>query len=227
MFGGDPEDFPAYHLSRLIHGIAGNHGPSARESAGAPIELIGVAGHHIDVADIDTDLSRGNLSKAGEMTLALGADAGRNAHLPICLNLHFRALIRPNAGPLDTAGYRHAEVAPLGAQSRLLIADETRVVDCGERLIQHRLVIAAVIFERSEVLINNLVVVRERIRRYEVSAPNFDAIDSQLARGEIEQSLNDEYAVLAAGATVRRDDRQTGEYRGEGAVVARHHIWPE
>jgi hypothetical protein len=35
MFGGDPEDFPAYHLGRLVHGIAGDHGAALRWGGGA------------------------------------------------------------------------------------------------------------------------------------------------------------------------------------------------
>src|SRR3984893_1919215 len=161
------------------------------------------------------------------MALALRADPGRDTHFSIYLHLNLCTFVWTDARSLDVAGYSDADVASLGAQPRLLIPDEPFVVDGGQRLVQHGLVIAAVIFERCEVLIDNLVVVWERIRGNEVAAPDLDAVDSQLARGEIEQTLNDEYAVLAAGATIGRDGRQIGEYRGKGAVVARHHIWPE
>ena len=61
----------------------------------------------------------------------------------------------------------------------------------------------------------------------EIAPPDFGAVDVEFMRGDIEQPLHDEHAVLAAGAAIRRDDRQVGEDRGEGAVVVRHDIGPE
>ena len=96
-----------------------------------------------------------------------------------------------------------------------------------QRLVEDRLVIAAVVFELRKVLIDDLVVVGKRIGRNEIAPPDLGAVDAELARGDIEQPLDDEDAVLAAGAAVRRDDRLVGEDRRERAVVVRHHIRPE
>src|SRR5271166_869253 len=207
MLGGDTQDFLAYHLGCLVHGIAGDYGATARKGTGAPIKLIRVAGHHIDVTDINTEAISGDLRKTGEMALALRADAGHDAHFAVRLHLHFRAFIGTDAGALDVASDGNAEVASLGAQPRLFILDEALVVDESEHPVQRSFIIAAVIFERREILIDNLVVVRERVRRNEVAASDLDAIDSQLTSGEIHQPLNDEHTVLATGATIGRDGR--------------------
>ena len=80
-----------------------------------------------------------------------------------------------------------------------------------QRLVEHRLVIAAVVFERREVLIDDLVVVGERVGRNEIAPPDLGAVDAQLVRGDVEQPLDHEHAVLAAGAAIGRDDRLVGE----------------
>ena len=47
------------------------------------------------------------------------------------------------------------------------------------------------------------MVVRERIGRNQVAPPDLRAVDAELMRGEIEQPLDHEHAVLAAGAAIR------------------------
>ena len=67
MFGGEPHDFLPHRFCRLVDGIARHHRTAAREGAGAPVELIGVAGHDIDVAHLDAELIGDDLGETGEM----------------------------------------------------------------------------------------------------------------------------------------------------------------
>ena len=112
--------FFAHDLGGLVDGVAGDHRAAAREGAGAPVELVGVAGDDIDVGDGDAELVGGDLGKAGEMALSLRADAGRDAHLAVRLHLHLRALVGADAGAFDVAGDADADVPAFGAQPRLL-----------------------------------------------------------------------------------------------------------
>ena len=81
------------------------------------------------------------------MALPLRADAGGDADLAIGLHLDLCAFVGPDAGAFDIAGDADADVAAFGAQPRLLLLDEFLVADRFQRLVEHRLVIAAVIFE--------------------------------------------------------------------------------
>src|SRR6516165_10456606 len=101
MFSGGSQYFGAHLLRRGIGSIAGYHCRTAGESANAPMELVGVAGHHIDVGDRDADLVSGDLGKAGEVALTLGADAGCEQHPAATLDLDSDTLIGTNAGALD------------------------------------------------------------------------------------------------------------------------------
>ena len=64
MLGGELEDLLPHRLRRLVDGVAGHHRAAAREGAGAPVELIGVAGHDIDVAHLDAELVGDDLREA-------------------------------------------------------------------------------------------------------------------------------------------------------------------
>ena len=77
-----------------------------------------------------------------------------------------------------------AEMAALRACRRLFLP-KFLVADRLQRHVEHWLVIAAVIFERLKVLIDDLVLVRESIRRNQIAAANLSRIDLQLVRGQI------------------------------------------
>jgi len=84
---------------------------------------------------------------------------------------------------------------------------ETVIADQVEGFIEDRLVIAAVVFQRCEVLVDDLVVVGERIGRDEMRRLISARSSPSCARGDVQQPLDDENAMLAPGASVRRDDR--------------------
>src|ERR1700685_3216106 len=71
---------------------------AAHKGAGAPVELIGIAGDDIDVANRHAELVGGDLGEHGEMPLPLRADPGRYADFAVVLHLHLGAFVRPDAG---------------------------------------------------------------------------------------------------------------------------------
>ena len=121
-------------LRGRVDGVAGHHRAAAGEGAGAPIELVGVAGDDIDVGDVDAELVGGDLGEHREMALALGADAGRDADLAVGLHLDLGALVGTDAGALDIAGDADADAAALARAARLLFPDELIVADSSSAL---------------------------------------------------------------------------------------------
>src|SRR5262249_34299494 len=154
-------------------------------------------------------------------------DSGRDAHFAVGLHLHLGALVGTDAGAFYVAGDSDPDAAALRPQARLLVVEELIVTDEIERLVENRRVIAAVVFESREILIDDAVVIGESIGRDEVAAANFRAVDAEIARRDIEKAFDNEDAMLAAGAPIGRDDRRVGEDRGKRAVVVRHHVGAE
>jgi len=117
-------------------------------------------------------------------------------------------------------------MAAFAAQLGLLVL-ESAIADRFQRHVEHRLVVAAIVFEHFEILVDDFIVVGERIGRNQIPPPDLGRVDVQLMGGEIQQSLHHEHAVLAAGAPIWRDGRQIGEHLRKGAVVVRHDIGAE
>src|SRR5271169_3294509 len=106
------------------------------------------------------------------MTLALCADAGRDADFAARLHLDLGALVRPDPGALDIAGDADTDAAALRLEARLLLFAKLVVADEFQRAFQDGRVIAAVIGEPGEILVDDLVVVGKRVRRNEIAASN-------------------------------------------------------
>ena len=64
MLGGEFQNLLPHRLGGFVHGVAGDDRAAAGERAGAPIELIGVAGDDVDVGDIDAELVGDDLREA-------------------------------------------------------------------------------------------------------------------------------------------------------------------
>jgi hypothetical protein len=118
-------------------------------------------------------------------------------------------------------------VPSLGPQPRLVVVDEAVVVDHLHGFVERRLVRAAVVVERRAVLVDDLVLVGERVALDVVLAPDLQSVDPKLTRAGVEQSLHHEHAVLPTGAAHRRHDRLVRERNPELAVVVRHDVRPE
>jgi hypothetical protein len=207
-------------------GVAGHHRAAAREGADAPIELVSVAGYPVDVGDRDTDLVGDDLGEAGEMALALGADAGGEQHPAAALDLDSGALMGADAGAFDIEHHPDAHPPSLGAQLRLLLGDERTIADRIQGLVEHRAVIAAVVMQRREILVDDVVVVGERVGRDEVALANLGTVEPKLTRRDVQQPLDNEHPVLTPGAAIGRDDRKSGEDRGEPAFIGGHNVGP-
>src|SRR5215468_8280764 len=136
MFGSDLENLPSHRLCGLVHRISGNDGAAARKGAGAPVELIGIACDHIDIAHFDPNLVGNDLREAGRVALPLASYAGRDAYFAVGLYLDLGALVRSDAGTFDIASNTDPGVAALRPQPRLLFIDEFAVADEIERLVE-------------------------------------------------------------------------------------------
>src|SRR5258708_34102457 len=101
------------------------------------------------------------------MPLALSADARPHADLATRLHLHLGAFIGADTGSFDVADHADADAPALGAQLRLLFAEEMLVADQLERLVEDRLVVPPVVLERLEVLLDDPLIVRKGARRGE------------------------------------------------------------
>ena len=160
------EGLRAHAVRRGVAGAARHDGAAAGERAGAPVELARVAGDDVHRVDVDAELLGDDLRKRGEVPLPLRADAGRHAHRAARLHRHPRALVGPDAGAFDVGDDADADVSALGAQPRLLVPDEALVADAVSAACRSAGgVVAAVVDERREVLEEDLVVVREGVRR--------------------------------------------------------------
>ena len=110
-------------------------------------------------------------------------------------------------------------MAASGPEPRLLLADESVVIDELERLIERWLIVAAVVCERRGILEQDLVVERKLVPPEQVSTADLGAIDPELFGGEVEEPLDHEHAVLTARAAHGRHNRLVGEDRRELALV--------
>jgi len=133
------------------------------------------------------------------MSLALRADAVATLTLPFALDLDLGAFVWtiPD-GPRRNRLY-NADVAALRAQLRLLLRKETVIADQVEGFIEDRLVIAAVVFQRCKVLVDDLVVVGERIGWMKLRRLISARSSPSSRAGDVQQPLDDENAMLAPG----------------------------
>ena len=119
---------PHRHRGRMAR-ASGNHGASACERAGPPVELARVSRDDLDVFDVDAQRIRDQLREDSEVPLPLRADTGRAPHLPAGFDGDARPFVRADAGAFDIAGDADADVPALGAQPRLFFAHESLVAD--------------------------------------------------------------------------------------------------
>src|SRR5256885_17216225 len=114
------------------------------------------------------------------MPVALGADSCGYAALAAGLLLHPVTLGGADAGALDIAHHADADGAARGPVARLLFRKEPLVADQRQRPIENRRVVAAVVGQRGEVLVQDAVVVREAVRRDQVAPADRDPDDAEV-----------------------------------------------
>ena len=161
LFSGRFQDLRPHVSGSLIDGIAGDDGPPAGKGPRAPVKLICVTGYDVHVRRRNTQLIGHDLGEAGEMALALGSNACGDGYLPVRVNLNTSSLVRPDAGSLDVGHDPDPDVLAILAALWLGCLDEVRVADHAHRRVHDRLVVPTVIDQRGEVLVDDLVVVRE------------------------------------------------------------------
>jgi hypothetical protein len=90
---------------------------------------------------------------------------------------------------------------------RAFVAPRREVLHVGERecLVHHALVFAAVIGDAGAVR------VRQALRRDEIAAAQLDPVEAILARGDIDQPLENEHRLGAAGTTIGHGRRRVAE----------------
>ena len=156
------------------------------------------------------------------MALPLSANAGCHTYLAAGLHLHTRAFIGADAGALYVAHHADAKLPAGSARRWLHFRYKFLVPDQLKRFFKDGCIVAAVVYQRCKVLVNDFVVVRKRIGRNEVAAADLIAVYAKSRSCEVQQALHYKHAMLAAGAAIRRDDCLGGEHGCELAVIMRH-----
>src|SRR5262245_39929461 len=103
MFRRHFQNFLSNNRRCGINRISGDYRSTARKRTGTPRKAICITGHNVNIADIDPNLIRNDLSKRREVTLSLRTDTRSYANLAICLNLNPCAFVRPDACTLHIA----------------------------------------------------------------------------------------------------------------------------
>jgi len=73
--------------------------------------------------------------------------------------------------------------------------------------------------QAERILIDDLVVVWEFIRRDEITSADFGAVNLQFFRGNIQQTFDDEYSVLTSRSAIGRDDGLVGKDGSKLGIV--------
>src|SRR5215217_396509 len=115
MLRGELEYFLSYNFGGFINGVPCHNGAAAGKRPGAPVELVGIAGHHIDPVHTHAQLLGDNLCKTREMTLSLCTHARDNRDAPAAHHLYFRAFIRTDACAFHIRDQSNAYIFSFGA----------------------------------------------------------------------------------------------------------------
>ena len=103
------------------------------------------------------------------MRLALARDARRRDHLSGDEHLDVRALVRTDTRSFDVDADSHPDVVALRFRAKP-----------GDRLVEQRRVVAAVVDDRVAVLPRDADVVGKLVRLDQVAAPHLDAVEAEL-----------------------------------------------
>src|SRR5262249_3965669 len=144
--------------------------------------------------------------KAREVTLSLRTYARDDRDAPTAHHLHLRAFIRTNARALHIRDDADANVFAFGSEFWLNFIDKFVIINSFERVVEQRFIVAAVIHQRRKILIDDVVVIRELIRRDEIASADFGAVDVQLLRSNIQRPLDNEHTMLTSRAPIWCDD---------------------
>ena len=205
-------------------------GAAAAVGAHAELDQVGVAVDDLDRLRRDAEPVGDDLGEGRLVTLSVGGGAGVDGDGTGGVDAHVGALPQSGLSAQRADDRRGRETASLdvgretdpelpaagavGAAGRLLAA-QVVVADHLERAVHRRRVVARVVRER------DLGLVREGVRRHEVSLANFDRPQTSRVAGEVHQPLDDEGRLRPSGAAVGVDRRGMGEDAGDMAVDRR------
>ena len=138
-----------------------------------------------------------------------GGNAAHNGYLPGGVDAHLRAFERPISADLG----EHRQADPkLDVCRHFLLTSDLRIVDAVERNLQRLRVIATVVddlaFDRRQA-----DVVRKRVRRQQILAPQLGRVHPQFSSGDVQQPLAGEGCLRLPSTPIGRDRCLVGQDR--------------
>ena len=196
--GDDLVGGPRHHNRAEAHRAAGARSPTDGHAVGVP-------GDEAHLLEIDAQPLGQDLGEARLMPLAGRQCAEDELDPPLGVHGDLRALARRPAVQLDVVGEADAAVA--AAPARLGPARlEPRPVGEGHGAVERRRVVPAVVDQAEGIAI------RHGGRRHQVAPAQLDPVEAVTARGEVDQSLQDEHHLGPPGAAVGRRGGRVGEH---------------
>src|SRR5262249_47770783 len=171
-------------LGGLRDGIARRHHHPARESADAVRNRRAVAGNHVHIIEVDAEIIGADLSERGLLSLSLRRRALENAYLAVGPDFDAAAFVGAEPRPFDVGGNADTQSNTLLPQPHLQLA-EIFVTDYFQRLLQAGRIIAAVVFQRIVVAVENPNAIGIFISLNKISAPDFGWIDIEFPRDAV------------------------------------------
>ena len=222
--GGDFLAFGDDLVHRLDHGGAADGEAAAAIGPHAEGDFRGVAVNDLHLIEGDAELIDHELREGGFMALAVAVGAGEHGDAAGGMDADFRALIKPRSGTEraddgrggDAAGFQVGGDADAAQLASCLgggaAGFEAVPVGVGERDLQRRLVVAAVVLQGDRCLVG------EGVGGDEVLAAKFNAIHAGVVGDDIHQAFQKEGRLWPAGATVGVHRDGIGEHGLDVAV---------
>ena len=174
-------------------------------SAAADRHPVGVAGHEAHAFDWHAEPFGDQLRKARLVPLPLRGDADHHLDGAFGQNRDLGFFPRHAARGVDVVGDAHA--AALAAFFRLgAAARETRPVGELKRARHDGGIVAAVVFHAERIFVRHLR------RGHQIAPAKLDAIEAELARGDVDQPLDDENDFRPSGTAVGAGGRAVAEH---------------
>ena len=160
------------------------------------------------------------------MGLPLAGDADVDEHHAARVDLDLRALERADARALDVGAHADADRPRATAASGLLPAPP-RVVEPPQGLVEGGDVVAGVVDDGHAVPVGEPGRERHLVRPHEVAAPELRRVQPDAPRGAIEEAVEHERGLGAAGAAVGRVEGLVGDHVVPDGAVAGHAVRPD
>ena len=220
---GDEEQLVAHAPGCDVGRGAGEHGLPAVGAADAERGGGGVAGDDVDIAEVAAELFGDDLRQHGARALAHGGGAGGGADAAGGLDADRDVLVGATAGAFDVVGEADAAVTPGGAGGCLARGERGPAGAVEGELLAAR-VVAAIQHDLDAAAGAHRRRVRHALGGDEVAAADLGTVETQFARGAVEQALHGEHALRLAGAADRGDRDLVGDGGADRHAEGRHHV---